>query len=144
MLILDTPIQLGSQTYTHVVGGIRGEFDLRTRKLDITLALAREKTGKLIIATKEKDGETARLFSPPIIAILTLQDSSPADPALAGVFQKLHELVESIESVLVANGALANQVYQAGEDEVSLACTFVPSATPGEIEEKDKLPKPLK
>jgi hypothetical protein len=138
MLTLDTPVTLGAHQYTRIVGGIKGEWDLRTRRIEVTLALAREQGGKTIIATREKDGDKRRILAPPILATLTLQDSEPADPALAGVWIKLHELVEAIEAVLVVNGSLQGQVYQAGEEEMSLAATFV-AGEAGEIVEKIKV-----
>lgn len=68
-----------------------------------------------------------------------LQDSSPSDPALAGVFQKLHELSEAIESFLATSGQLDKVMYQAGEEEVVLSSTFQASETPPTLEEKVKI-----
>lgn len=141
MLTLNTPITLGSLAYTRLVGGVKGEWDLRVPKLEVTIALAREQAGKTVIATREKDGETTRVLAPPIVATLTIQDASPPDPSLATVWQKLHELTEAIEAVIVANALLASHVYQAGEEEAALTCTFAPSVEPGRIEEKEKKPK---
>ena len=138
MLILDTPLHLGTQTYTRLVGGIKGEWDLRTRRIEVTISPARERAGQLVIATREHAGESLRLLAPPVVATLTLQDAIPADPALAPIFQKLHELVEAIEALMVTNGSLAGQVYLAGEEDVSLNATFTSSATPGIIEDKIK------
>lgn len=140
MLMLENPITLGANTYRVIIGGIKGEWDLRARRLEVTLALAREKGGKTIIATREKEGEKTRVLSPPIVATISISDAIPPDPAYAAIFQKLHELTEAIEVVLVADGSLEAYPYQAGEEEVLLACAFA-SGSPLEIEEKEKTPK---
>lgn len=138
MLRLQTPITIGAKLYARLVC-VKGGFDLRTRKIEIVLSLAREKDGRTILATKEKDGETSRILAPPIVGTLTLQDATPSDPALAGVFQKLHELSEAIESVLATSGQLDTVVYQSGEEDVVLTSTFQASETPPTLEEKVKI-----
>lgn len=140
MLTLNTPIKIGPYTYTRLKGAIQGTWDLRTRKIEMAIAPAREKGGQTIIGTKEKDGDQSRVLAPPLVATVVLQDSSPADPALVKIFQLLHALVEAIEEIQVANNLLTAQVYQTGEEEVSLACTFTPSSEPSQIEEKEKKP----
>jgi hypothetical protein len=142
MLILDIPIKLGSQIYNRLVGGIKGEWDLRTRRIEITIAPGRDHAGRVAIGTKEKQGESHRLLIPAPVSQLTIQDSSPPDPALVDVFRKLQALVEALEVVVANSPDFQGQIYQAGEEEVKLASTFAPYLDDAfEFEEKDKQPK---
>lgn len=142
MLTLEKPIRIGPQIYDVLIGGVRGSWDVRAGLLEVMIGPARSKDGNLYLGTREKDGDQSKLLAPPLLSTLTIQNSFPPDPALAQVFLKLGELIEAIEAVVVHDESLQAQVYQAGEEEMSLACTFTPTP-PGSIklEEREKRPK---
>lgn len=137
MLTLAIPIQIGAQEYTALIGGIRGSWNLQTRSLEVQIGPAREKDGFLYLGTREIDGEHTKILAPPILSTLSIQDSLPPSAALAQVFVKLEELIQAIEVVVVNDATLQAQMYQAGEEEMSLACTFT-ATSPGitKLEEK--------
>lgn len=140
MLDLQTPIALGGKRYNVLVAGVRGQWSLQDRRIEVYLGPGRKQGQHIIIGTRETvDDTTSRILSPQMFSTFTLQDSNPPDPAYAVVFQRLQDLIEAIEAAIVTRPELQEQVYQSGEEEFPLISTFQPYQ-PGafQFEEKTK------
>jgi hypothetical protein len=138
MLNLTTPLALGGKRYNVMVAGVRGQWDLQSRRIEIYVGPGRTQGQHVLIGTRETGSEQTRVLAPPILATLVLEDSVPSDPAYAVVFQNLQNLIESIEAIVVTHDDLQKQVYQSGEEEFPLVSTFQPYG-PGAFQFEEKV-----
>lgn len=123
MLRLQTPMVLGSKTYTVLLPG-RGEWDLRARRINFQLVPASEEADHLRLGKEEDRGNGREVFSPPVVLTLDVQDNE--DPVVNAVLQKFTVALEALEQFIEVS--LADQGYQFGEDTFALAATFEPSS----------------
>jgi hypothetical protein len=140
MLTVTTPIRLGKYSYDRLIGGVRGDWDLRARRVEVHIGPGRADGDDIIFATKETEADKSRVIPPPVLLTLTIDDPQQ-DPALALLWQRIQLVIEAVEEILVTNASLAEKVFQAGEEEVPLDCTFSPYVGTLKTESREKIPK---
>lgn len=130
MLLLDTPITIGSKTYTHVaVSSIRLDFD--ARKLNVLLRFATLELDYLHIGTLTlTDADTMTLRPAPAVCSIDVVDSFYGDNAFQKIFSTADDLAEAIEQLVFDTNELRTKEYENGEDVNTLSVSW--DAIPGQ------------
>jgi hypothetical protein len=122
-LKLATPVTIGTKTYQATVPA-RVTIDLRTRNIDLMLALAEEVDDQLRVASEwqegpadEPGGERIILPTPPVGSI-TISDDFDRDPAIGQLFVALGPFFTAVAEFLFANDGI--RTLGLGEDTVDL------------------------
>lgn len=122
MLLLETPITIGTHTYDALVP-MRGSWDLRTRTIELTFGLAiNQMSPTRIRVGKRKAGNV--VVSPALIYTVTLSDLAETNDDFSDLMDKLQTWHERGEQLL----DLSAITYQNGEEEVALTSVFLTAA----------------
>lgn len=134
MIMLTTPIVLGSQTY-NAIGIMGGRFDLQNNYAEGHLALLQVTSTQVIVGVRDLTLTPVKVrFPPPFRAMTLVQDPTETPTELQAALKvAFFDFLYTVEGVLLARkneaGGLLSSPYQVGTSLYSPDGTLEPLGT---------------